>query len=50
MGHARVIPPAFLPLLLSGAGVERVRQTLPYKDPAPLDRLAEGLRKAGLAE
>ena len=30
--------------------VERVRQTLPYKDPAPLDRLAEGLRKAGLAE
>ncbi len=30
--------------------VEHLRDVLPYKDPAPLDRLAEGLRKAGLID
>ena len=28
--------------------VEHMRRILPYKDPAPLDRFVEGLRKAGL--
>jgi adenylate cyclase len=29
--------------------IDHQRQTLPYKDPALLDRLVEGLRSAGIA-
>ena len=29
--------------------VEHLRQALPYKDPALLDRLVDGLRNAGIA-
>jgi adenylate cyclase len=29
--------------------IDHLRRTLPYKDPAQLDRLLEGLRSAGVA-